>query len=90
MVFTNDARTVKPGVISEEIIVQTQNDSAVAEKVDETNDVTFTSTSATGEFLSGTGNAVSKTMIFALQKSYRKIFNSVAVIKFAIRQEYFL
>lgn len=62
LIFTTTERTVGPGEVSDSIIVQTSNASGVAEKVDETNDVTFTSTSATGQFLNSTGNAVSTTM----------------------------
>ena len=42
--------------------MQTVNSSGVAEKVTETNDVTFTSTSATGQFLNSAGNTVTTTM----------------------------
>lgn len=62
LVFTTDIQNVKPGEISGEIIVQTQNFGGTAEKVSETNDVTFTSTSGTGVFLNSSGNAVSLTM----------------------------
>jgi hypothetical protein len=62
LVFTNDVLTVKPGEISTEIKVQTQNTTGTAEPVSETNDVTFSSSSPSGEFLNSTGNAVTKTM----------------------------
>ncbi len=62
LVFTNSEQTLKPGTLSEELKVQTQNSSGSAESVSETNDVTFTSNSSTGEFLNSSGNAVSKTM----------------------------
>jgi PKD domain len=62
LAFTNDVLTVKPGEISTEIKVQTQNTTGTAEPVSETNDVTFSSSSPTGEFLNSTGNAVTKTM----------------------------
>ncbi len=62
LVFTNDVQSAAISTLSSEIIVQTQNSSGGAEKVDETNDVAFTSTSATGEFLNSSGNPVSTTM----------------------------
>ncbi|MEI6479192.1 MAG: PKD domain-containing protein, partial [bacterium] len=62
LVFTTDSQTIKPGDVSKEIIVQTQNSSGAAEKVDETNDTTFTSNSPTGQFLNSSGNPVSTTM----------------------------
>lgn len=62
LVFTNDVLTVKPGEISTEIKVQTQNTTGTAEPVSETNDITFSSSSPTGEFLNSSGNAVTKTM----------------------------
>lgn len=62
LVFTTEKRTVSPGVISEAITVQTQNSSGASEKVSETNDVEFSSTSGSGEFLGSTGNPVTTTM----------------------------
>lgn len=62
LVFTSDIQQVEPNTISKIITVQTQNASGVSEDVDETNDVEFTSTSATGEFLNSTGSSVSTTM----------------------------
>jgi len=62
LVFTTDARTVLPGVVSDSITVQTQNASGASEEVDETNDVTFTSSSPTGLFLNSSGNPVTTTM----------------------------
>jgi len=62
LVFTNQEQVVKPGEVSGEIKVQTQNSSGVSESVSETNDVIFTSTSPTGEFLNSSGNVVTKTM----------------------------
>ncbi len=61
-VFTTEPRTVAIGAISDALTVQTQNSEGVAEKVDETNDVTFSTTSGTGEFLGSTGNPVTTTM----------------------------
>ncbi len=62
LVFTTEPQIIKPGDISKDITVQTQNSSGTAEKVDETNDTTFTSSSPTGQFLNSSGNAVSTTM----------------------------
>ena len=62
LVFTTDARAVAISTISDAITVTTQNSSGGAEKVDETNDVTFISTSGTGEFLGSSGNPVTTTM----------------------------
>lgn len=62
LVFTTPLQTVTPATISEKITVQTQNSGGTSEKVSETNDVTFTSTSGTGQFLNEDGNAVSTTM----------------------------
>ena len=62
LVFTTDSQTVAPNTLSKVITVQTQNSSGSQEQVDETNDVNFTSTSATGQFLNSSGAAVSKTM----------------------------
>lgn len=62
LVFTTTEQVVKPGEISKSVTVQTQNSSGTSEEVSETNDVVFTSTSVTGEFLNSSGNAVSTTM----------------------------
>ena len=62
LVFTTEDLKVNPGELSGAIVVQAQNSSGEAEQVSETNDVTFTSSSATGKFLNATGGDVSKTM----------------------------
>lgn len=62
LVFTNQEYSLKTGEISGELKVQTQNALGSAESVSETNDVTFISSSATGEFLNSSGNPVTKTM----------------------------
>lgn len=62
LVFTTDAQTIATGAVSDSLIVQTQNSSGTAEPVDETNDVTFTSSSPTGAFLNSSGNPVTTTM----------------------------
>lgn len=62
LVFTTEPQTIKPNEISKDITVQTQNSSGTAEKVDETNDTTFMSSSPTGQFLNSSGNPVSTTM----------------------------
>ncbi len=60
--FTTDPYSLDPGALSGTITVQTQNSSGECEKVDETTDLVFTSSSATGEFLSTSGSAVQKYM----------------------------
>jgi hypothetical protein len=60
--FTTDPQSIKPGQLSGEITVQTQNSNGEAEKVSETNDIFFLSSSGTGEFLNATGNPVTTTM----------------------------
>ncbi len=62
LVFTTNPQTAAVNTSSQAITVQTENSAGTAEKVSETNDVTFTSTSATGQFLNSTGGAVSTTM----------------------------
>lgn len=52
VVFTSDIQTVPIGEISGEINIQTQNAESAPEALDETGDLTLTSTSATGEFSS--------------------------------------
>ncbi|MFA7216622.1 MAG: PKD domain-containing protein [Candidatus Paceibacterota bacterium] len=61
-VFSTDPQTIKPGEISGTITVQSQNSSGISEPISETNDLIFTSTSGTGEFLNSSGNPVSTTM----------------------------
>lgn len=62
LLFTTSEQTLGVGVLSEALTIQTQNDSGASEKIDETNDVTFSSTSATGEFLGSTGKPVTTYM----------------------------
>lgn len=62
LVFTTPIRTVDPNTVSDAIIVQTENSSGASEVVDETNDVTFTTSSPSGQFLNSSGNAVTTTM----------------------------
>ncbi|MFA6464080.1 MAG: PKD domain-containing protein [Candidatus Paceibacterota bacterium] len=62
LVFSTNPQTVKPNEVSKEITAQTQNSSGTVEKVDETNDTTFTSSSPSGQFLNSSGNPVSTTM----------------------------
>lgn len=61
-VFTNEGRTVAPGVISESLTIQSQNSSGIQESILETADLVFQSSSPTGEFLNSSGNPVSTTM----------------------------
>lgn len=60
--FTTNPQTIAALAASQAITVETQNSSGTAEKVSETNDVTFTSSSPTGQFLNSSGSAVSTTM----------------------------
>lgn len=60
-VITNP-QSIAPGQTSEVITVQTQNAAGEAEKLDDTADLTFTSSSPTGEFLGSTGSEVTTTM----------------------------
>ena len=57
-----EERALKPNEISEAITIQTQDASGASFQTPETLDLEFTSTSATGEFLSSSGNPVTKTM----------------------------
>jgi len=61
-VFTTNPQSIATNTLSPAITIQTENIGGTAEKVSETNDVTFTSTSATGQFLNSGGSAVSTTM----------------------------
>ena len=60
--FTTEIRGVNPGEISEVITVQLQNSRGEAEKLDETADIAFDSSSESGEFLNSSGNPVTTTM----------------------------
>lgn len=61
-VFTTEPQTIPTGTNSETITVQSQNSEGVSDNITETNDLVFSSTSATGEFLSTSGNPVTTTM----------------------------
>jgi hypothetical protein len=61
-VFTSESQNIAPNTNSGTITVQSQNSEGAQEDVTETMDFVFTSTSATGKFLSTTGNPVSTTM----------------------------
>lgn len=61
-VFVTGEQSVSPGQLSTEMTVQTQNAAGEAEKVSETQDLTFSSSSATGEFVNASGNSVTTTM----------------------------
>ncbi|MBI2100472.1 MAG: hypothetical protein HYT47_00395 [Candidatus Vogelbacteria bacterium] len=56
--FVTPARTVSPGVLSEKITVQTQTADGQSETIGQTADVTFESSSPTGEFLNESGDPV--------------------------------
>jgi hypothetical protein len=63
IVFTNDPQSIKPNEISGIITFQLQDSSGNAYKADETIDIEFLSTSASGEFLSPSSeNPVTKTI----------------------------
>ncbi len=57
LVLTTNPQSVAVSSLSPAITVQTENVGGTAEKVSETNDVTFTSTSVTGQFLNSGGSA---------------------------------
>lgn len=61
-VFTTEARTVGVSTISDPLTIQSQNSTNTQESVAETMDVSFKSSSVTGEFLNSSGNPVSTTM----------------------------
>ena len=61
-VFITSPQSISVGVNSDVITVQSQDSSGNSENIAETNDVLFTSTSQTGEFLSTSGNPVTTTM----------------------------
>lgn len=58
-VFTTESRTVKPGEISEEIIIQAQDSGGNAVSPNETLDLEFLSSSVSGEFLNSSAESVS-------------------------------
>ena len=62
LVFTTDPRTVAPGAISDMITVQTQDESGAEFKMEETGDVSFVSSSATGQFVNASGEPASIVM----------------------------
>ena len=61
-VFTSEPQIVLLNTLSDPITIQAQNESGVQESTTETTDLTFTSSSPTGQFLSSTGKQSSKTM----------------------------
>lgn len=60
--FVTDPQTVAPGVVSKEITVQAQSAPGVSQTIPETYDLSFVSSSATGQFQNSSGNAVSTVM----------------------------
>lgn len=60
--FTTLEQNIKPNTLSEAITIQTQDSSGGSLQTTETLDLEFLSTSATGEFVNSSGNAVTKTM----------------------------
>ncbi len=60
--FVTEVRAPAPGELSEILTVQTQNSAGEKTNITETADVSFQSSSSTGEFLSEAGNPASKTM----------------------------
>ncbi|MEQ1500095.1 MAG: PKD domain-containing protein [Parcubacteria group bacterium] len=61
-VFVTPVQNIAVSTLSDTITIQSQNSTGVPEDITETSDIEFTSSSLTGEFLSTSGNAVSKTM----------------------------
>ncbi len=61
-VFTNEARTVAPALISDSLTIQSQSTAGAQESIAETTDLVFQSSSPTGEFLNSSSNPVSTTM----------------------------
>ncbi|MBI2098018.1 MAG: hypothetical protein HYT46_03785 [Candidatus Vogelbacteria bacterium] len=59
--FVTPARVVAPGAISEKITIQTQTTDGQSETIGQTADVTFKSSSPTGEFLNESGDPVRAT-----------------------------
>lgn len=62
LVFITDTRVVAVGELSEALSVQTQNSAGEPEKVEETADISFQSSSPTGQFLGASGSPVSTVM----------------------------
>ena len=62
LVFTTEPRTVATGVISDVITIQTQDGSGAEAKMEETGDVSFVSSSVTGQFVNINGEPVSVVM----------------------------
>lgn len=60
--FTTAEQTIRPDEISEPLTIQTQDVGGTSLQTSETIDITFESSSATGEFLGGTGKPVQKYM----------------------------
>lgn len=58
IVFSNEPLLVPTGEVSADLNIQTQNSAGLAEALDETTDLTLTSTSATGEFSSSNSSWV--------------------------------
>lgn len=61
-VFITEPQTVQPGVLSEALTIQAQNEAGALQQSDETIDLSFASTSASGEFLSAAGEPVKTVM----------------------------
>ncbi len=61
-VFVTEPQSIDANSLSETITIQSQNSSGEQEDITETMDLVFSSTSATPEFLSTSGNPVSTTM----------------------------
>ncbi|KND46752.1 MAG: hypothetical protein AB201_02850 [Parcubacteria bacterium C7867-006] len=61
-VFITEPQIIPVNTNSETITIQSQNSDGISENITETNDLVFSSTSGTGEFLSTSGNPVTTTM----------------------------
>ena len=62
LVFITEPQTVAPGAISDVITIQTQDRSGIEAKMEETGDVSFVSSSATGQFVNAGGEPFSTVM----------------------------
>jgi len=75
IVFSTDRQVVGVGEVSAELNIQTQNSDGLAEALDETADLTLTTTSGTGEFSSsGTGWSADDVLTMNKTWSNRKFY----------------
>ena len=72
--FTTPARSVALGVVSESLVLQTQNAGGTSEQLDETSDLTLSSSSATGEFSSSATTWTPDTILTMSKNSSNRTF----------------